>query len=97
MNVSVLADSLIGSEIIKIGQEVNVLKSKGAKIANLTIGDFDPSIFPIPSELKDEIVSAYNNNHTNYPPADGILALRETIVGVLKDRYNLDIIVKKIM
>lgn len=90
MNVSVLADSLIGSEIIKIGQEVNVRKSKGAKIANLTIGDFDPSIFPIPSELKDEIVSAYNNNHTNYPPADGILALRETIVGVLKDRYNLD-------
>ena len=60
MSVSVLAKSLIGSEIIKIGQEVNELKSKGAKIANLTIGDFDPSIFPIPSELKDEIVNAYN-------------------------------------
>ena len=58
MNVSVLANSLIGSEIIKIGHEVNELKSKGAKIANLTIGDFDPSIFPIPSELKNEIVNA---------------------------------------
>lgn len=90
MNVSVLANSLIGSEIIKIGNEVNEMKSKGAKIANLTIGDFDPSIFPVPSELKAEIVSAYNHNHTNYPPADGILPLRETIVGVLKDRYNLD-------
>ncbi len=53
MNVSVLASSLIGSEIIKIGNEVNELKSKGAQIANLTIGDFDPSIFPIPEELKD--------------------------------------------
>ncbi|WP_158796255.1 pyridoxal phosphate-dependent aminotransferase [Pedobacter sp. L105] len=90
MNVSVLANSLIGSEIIKIAHEVNELKSKGANIANLTIGDFDPSIFPIPSELKEEIISAYHHNHTNYPPADGILALRETITGVLKDRYNLD-------
>ncbi|KIO77086.1 aminotransferase [Pedobacter lusitanus] len=90
MNVSVLANTLIGSEIIKIGNEVNELKSKGAKIANLTIGDFDPSIFPIPAELKAEIVDAYIHNHTNYPAADGILALRETIVDVLKDRYDLD-------
>ena len=90
MNVSVLANSLIGSEIIKIGNEVNELKSKGAKIANLTIGDFDPSIFPIPEELKDEIIKAYNAHQTNYPPADGIMPLRKTIAGVLKDRYNLD-------
>jgi aspartate aminotransferase len=90
MSVSVLAKSLIGSEIIKIGQEVNELKSKGAKIANLTIGDFDPSIFPIPSELKDEIVNAYNEHHTNYPPADGVLSLRKTVAGILKDRYELD-------
>jgi len=90
MSVSVLAKSLIGSEIIKIGQEVNELKSKGAKIANLTIGDFDPSIFPIPSELKDEIVNAYDEHHTNYPPADGVLSLRKTVAGLLKDRYELD-------
>jgi aspartate aminotransferase len=89
MNVSVLANTLIGSEIIKIGNEVNEMKRKGAQIANLTIGDFDPSIFPIPTELKDEIVNAYNQGHTNYPPADGILPLRETIVDVLTDRYAL--------
>ncbi|SEA96105.1 pyridoxal phosphate-dependent aminotransferase [Pedobacter hartonius] len=90
MSVSVLAKSLIGSEIIKISHEVNELKSKGAKIANLTIGDFDPSIFPIPSELKEEIVNAYNQHQTNYPPADGVLALRQTVVGIVKDRYELD-------
>lgn len=89
MNVSVLASTLIGSEIIKIGNEVNELKRKGAEIANLTIGDFDPSIFPIPAELRDEIIDAYHHNHTNYPPADGILALRETVVEVLKNRYTL--------
>ncbi|WP_316840875.1 pyridoxal phosphate-dependent aminotransferase [Pedobacter gandavensis] len=90
MKVSVLANTLIGSEIIKIGNEVNEMKRKGAEIANLTIGDFDPSIFPIPAELRDEIIDAYHHNQTNYPPADGILPLRETVVGVLKDRYDLN-------
>lgn len=90
MNVSVLAGSLIGSEIIKIGNEVNEMKRKGAKIANLTIGDFDSSIYPIPSELKQGIVEAYHNNQTNYPPADGVLALRETVSELLKDRFDLD-------
>ena len=90
MNVSVLANTLIGSEIIKIGNEVNDMKRKGAQIANLTIGDFDPSIFPIPKALEQAIINAYQEGHTNYPPAEGILPLRETIKTVLKDRYNLD-------
>lgn len=58
MKVSVLASSLIGSEIIKIGNEVNEMKRKGASIANLTIGDFDANIYPIPTELKAGIVDA---------------------------------------
>ena len=90
MNVSVLANSLIGSEIIKIGNEVNEMKRKGAQIANLTIGDFDPSIFPIPEELKDGIIDAYHANQTNYPPADGILPLRETVSELLKERFGLE-------
>jgi aspartate aminotransferase len=97
MNVSVLANSLVGSEIIKIGNEVNDLKRKGAQISNLTIGDFDPSIFPIPNELKDEIVAAYNDHQTNYPPAEGILPLRETVVELLKARYDLDYSAKEIL
>lgn len=97
MNVSVLANTLIGSEIIKIGNEVNDMKRKGAQIANLTIGDFDPSIFPIPAELKDEIIDAYHHNHTNYPPADGILPLRETVVDILRDRYSLNYAVSDIL
>jgi aspartate aminotransferase len=97
MNVSVLANSLVGSEIIKIGNEVNDLKRKGAQISNLTIGDFDPSIFPIPEELKEEIVAAYNDHQTNYPPAEGILPLRETVVGLLKARYDLDYSAQEIL
>jgi aspartate aminotransferase len=89
MNVSVLANALIGSEIIKIGNEVNELKRKGAQIANLTIGDFDPSVFPIPEALKLEIIAAYNDHQTNYPPADGILPLRETVSALLDKRLGL--------
>lgn len=97
MKVSNLANTLIGSEIIKIGNEVNEMKRKGAQIANLTIGDFDPSIFPIPEALETAIVNAYHEGHTNYPPADGILALRETIVDVLEDRYQLTYTIKDIL
>lgn len=97
MNVSVLANTLIGSEIIKIGNEVNDMKRKGAQIANLTIGDFDSSIFPIPAPLEDAIVQAYRDGHTNYPPADGILPLRETVVEILKDRYELDYKINEIL
>lgn len=47
--VSKLAQNLIGSEIIKIGNQVNELKAQGAEIANLTIGDLDSNIYPIPA------------------------------------------------
>ncbi|MGZ3822440.1 MAG: pyridoxal phosphate-dependent aminotransferase, partial [Mucilaginibacter sp.] len=79
MEVSVLAHNLRGSEIIKIAGEINELKRQGQNIANLTIGDFDSNIYPIPQQLKEGIIDAYNANQTNYPPADGVLNLRESV------------------
>ena len=90
MSVSVLAKNLRGSEIIKIAGEINELKRQGQDIANLTIGDFDSNIYPIPAELKQGIVEAYNDNQTNYPPADGVLSLRESVSAFLKSRYALE-------
>ena len=90
MSVSILAQTLKGSEIIKIGAEINELKKKGEKIANLTIGDFDPNIFPVPNGLKHGIIDAYHANHTNYPPADGVHILRENVSTFLAERYQLD-------
>lgn len=89
MSVSALAKSLRGSEIIKIAGEINELKRQGQNIANLTIGDFDSNIYPIPAELKQEIITAYNDNQTNYPPADGMLNLRESVSTFLNNRYDL--------
>src|SRR5580692_6799458 len=90
MIVSLLAQNLHGSEIIKIAGEINELKRQGQNIANLTIGDFDSNIYPIPEPLKEGIVEAYHNNQTNYPPADGMLNLRESVSEFIKSRYNLD-------
>ena len=88
MMVSQLAKTLKGSEIIKIGNEVNELKRRGEKIVNLTIGDFDPSIYPIPTPLKDGIIEQYRANQTNYPPADGVAVLRESVSELILERYQ---------
>lgn len=87
--VSDMAENLIGSEIIKLGGEINRMIAEGAKVHNMTIGDFDPEIFPIPQELTDEIVSAYRSHKTNYPPADGIRELRQAVSDFLWKRGNL--------
>ena len=88
--VSKLAQNLIGSEIIKIGNQVNELKAQGAEIANLTIGDLDSNIYPIPAGLKQNIQKAYADNLTNYPPANGLLSLRKAVAKDSKSRWNLD-------
>ena len=87
--LSQLAETLIGSEIVKLGGEIREKIRKGEKIYNFTVGDFDPAIFPIPKELEDGIVDAYRKHFTNYPAAEGNLDLRESIAVFLKDREAL--------
>jgi aspartate aminotransferase len=89
MSVSRLAQNLRGSEIIKIAGEINELKKQGQNIVNLTIGDFDANIYSIPEELQQGIVNAYASHQTNYPPADGMLSLRESVSGFLNDELGL--------
>lgn len=90
LKVSQLAENIIGSEIIKLAAEVNEKIKKGEKVFNLTIGDFNPKVFPIPAELKQDIVNAYEDNQTNYPAADGMMELRESVSNLLRLRGNLD-------
>ena len=77
--LSALARGVVGSEILKIAAEIRALKAKGAAICNLTVGDFDPAYFPIPAELLEGTRAALAAGHTNYPPSDGVLALREAV------------------
>lgn len=88
--VSIKAATLIGSEIIKLGNDINQRIKEGQSIYNLTIGDFNPEIFPIPQELKDNIIEAYQNNQTNYPTADGMVELKNAVIAFLKKYEGLD-------
>ncbi|MEO8852836.1 MAG: aminotransferase class I/II-fold pyridoxal phosphate-dependent enzyme [Ginsengibacter sp.] len=88
--MSHLAETLIGSEIVRLGGEIKEKIKQGDKIYNFTIGDFDSSIFPIPEKLEQEIVEAYKNKFTTYPPADGILALRQAVSKFIKEREGLE-------
>jgi aspartate aminotransferase len=67
MQVSQKAAHLIGSEIIKLAGEINALKAQGKDILNLTIGDFDPAVFPLPQALSEGIQAAYRAGKPTTP------------------------------
>jgi aspartate aminotransferase len=90
MKLSHLSETLIGSEIVKLGGEIRERIRKGERIYNFTVGDFDPQIFPIPKELEDEIVEAYRNHFTNYPPGEGSLELRQAVSEFSKHYQRLE-------
>ncbi|MCX6316492.1 MAG: aminotransferase class I/II-fold pyridoxal phosphate-dependent enzyme [Bacteroidetes bacterium] len=90
MKLSHLSETLIGSEIVKLGGEIREKIRQGERIYNFTVGDFDPSIFPIPKELEDAIVEAYRRHFTNYPAAEGNIDLREAIRSFIRDTEGLD-------
>jgi aspartate aminotransferase len=74
-----MADGLIFSEILKIAGEIRALKAAGQVVCDLTVGDFDPRHFPIPDRLRDAIAGALAAGETNYPPPNGLPALREAV------------------
>ena len=74
---------------MRLGADIKEKIKGGEKIYNFTIGDFDSSIFPIPKRLEEEIIDAYRNKFTTYPPADGILSLRESVSKFIKEREGL--------
>ena len=44
---------------------------------------------PIPNELKEEIIACYRNDITNYPAANGMLELRESVSTFLQKKTEL--------
>jgi len=97
MKLSHLSETLIGSEIVKLGGEIREKIRQGEKIYNFTVGDFDPAIFPIPQALEDQIVEAYRKHFTNYPASEGNLDLRNALIAFLKEREALDFTTDEIL
>jgi aspartate aminotransferase len=90
MILSQLAETLIGSEIVKLAGEIREKIRNGENIYNYTVGDFDSSIFSIPKELEDEIIEAYRQKFTSYPAAEGNMDLRESLSVFMKNFQGLD-------
>jgi aspartate aminotransferase len=87
--VSSMASGLQGSEIIRLAGEINARIKAGKKIYNFTIGDYDPNLFPLSPSYKELIQTAYKNNETNYPAANGIASLREAAADLIKRKLKL--------
>jgi len=83
-------DALQRSSILAIAQQVRELRAAGRTVHNLTIGDFDPTIFPVPEALVQRIKHHLDQGQTNYPPAVGATELREAVCTLYKRELGLD-------
>ena len=88
--ISTMASGLIGSEILKIAADIRTLQAEGVEVCNLTVGDFSPKQFPIPDELAAGIRDALAAGHTNYPPSNGLVELREAVQRFYARELGLD-------
>jgi aspartate aminotransferase len=95
--LSSTARFVVGSEILRIAAEIRQLKEKGETVCNLTVGDFDPRYFPIPAELLDWTREALVEGHTNYPPSDGVLPLRQAVTRFYARELGLDYPVESVL
>ena len=85
-----MAGTLVGSQILKVAGEIREIVARGRTVCNLTVGDFSPAQFPIPTGLRDRIIEALRQGETNYPPSAGLPGLRESIREFYRERLGLD-------
>lgn len=89
MKLSQLAETMPAPAPLAIGNAIKERINKGEPIYNLTIGDFSPSLFPIPQLLEDAIIEAYQNKQTNYPAPEGNADLRVQLSAFIRHFQNL--------
>jgi aspartate aminotransferase len=86
--LSHVGNNIVGSEIIKISQHIKQVQ-QNKSVLNLTMGDFDPKVNPIPTTLRDYITDAYFNDLTNYPLSAGEVYLRRSIGNYFHHRRGI--------
>lgn len=92
-----MAQGLVGSEILKIAAEIRAKVAAGARICNLTVGDFSSREFPIPGALLEGTLRALQAGETNYPPSDGVLKLREAVRDFYRTRLGVEVPVESVV
>jgi aspartate aminotransferase len=96
-SLSALSRGLVGSEVLRIAAEVRALVAGGQPVCNLTVGDFDSHEFPAPGALVEGIHQALAAGHTNYPPSNGVLELRQAITRFCRRELGLDYPVESVL
>lgn len=95
--VSQLANNITTSPILTFAATVNQKITEGEQLYNLTVGDFNPKIYPIPDELTTAIIAAYNNHETNYPGAFGLTPLRKGVAALIKKYTGVEVAMNDIL
>jgi aspartate aminotransferase len=95
--LSKLARGLIGSEVLRIAAEIRALIAEGQPVCNLTVGDFDPKEFRPPERLISGIQKALQAGHTNYPPSNGVLELRQAVAAFYQRTFGLEYPVESVL
>jgi len=95
--LSRLSRGLIGSEVLRIAAEVRALIASGQPVCNLTVGDFDSREFAPPERLLAGIQRALAAGHTNYPPSNGVLELRQAVTRFCRREFGLDYPVESVL
>lgn len=90
VRLSPLSQRLVGSSILKIAAEVRELTASGAPVCDLTVGDFARAEFAVPERLSRGVAEHVTHGQTNYPPANGVLALRKAVAAHYKRSLDLD-------
>ncbi len=95
--LSAMARGLRGSIILGIAAQVREYAASGRPFCNLTVGDFDPRQFPVPDPLRDLAIRAMEGGETNYPPSDGVLALREAVAAYIAREHAVQLPVAAVL
>ena len=89
--LSTLAETLVSSEIVRLGATVKEKIKAGNEIYNYTIGDFNSEVFPIPQLLEQYIAEAYKDGYTTYPEAAGEPVLRKAVANFITSRSEMEV------
>jgi aspartate aminotransferase len=94
--LSCMAQAMQASSILTIANEIRAKKAAGERVVNLTVGDFDPKLFPIPEGLSERLKAAIDAGDTNYPPPAGTPEMRAAVQAHIKRTQNLELPIESI-
>ncbi|MBI4153138.1 pyridoxal phosphate-dependent aminotransferase [Candidatus Woesearchaeota archaeon] len=86
MKIARRMENIRESETLKIGQQIKQLQHQGKSVINFAVGELD---FETPTEIKDAVKTALDQNKTRYAETSGIPELKTKICAKLQRDNNI--------